>query len=208
MSHRHHRDYDLDALPLPHPGPLYADLSGAIPADSVTPLVPFYAADEQGPLAVVRMDAPSVDELSAVKDAVDQGRCLLVSDLNSYPTYPIMTFSLFLYDRPEGPLRLEGFPDVALADIQHFVAAVGRHGGHGRVMLYSGYPAEYVTTGWFTLKLPPFRDVLFPHEVNAEHLQRFWAMYRHAVDLRGRIPEEHRDHTQAVATHMETEPPL
>jgi hypothetical protein len=200
---RHGKDFDVPSLRIPR---LYGE--GAVTIEDVRPLSPFMMMLDGEPTAIVRLDGLPEAEVAGLAKAVRDDRCLLAAGYKLYSTYPILIFSVFIYDdSPNGSFTVEGYRDVASADIQDFVAGLGGSGGRGRVLLYTGDPPGLVGSGKFALRIPPLiAPVGFPCQVSRRDLKRLWLMFRIVGQQRSRIPEEDLNFRAAIATHLKREP--
>jgi hypothetical protein len=197
------KDFDLASLDVPR-----LNAEGDIVIEALTPMIPFLLESEGKPTVMVRIEGLAESELAALVKAVRDDRCLLAAGYKLYSTYPVLIFSLFVYDSPDGSsLALEGYRKVTSADVQDFVVSLGRSGGLGRVLLYSGDSPELVGSGKFSLRIPPFiAPVSFPYRTNSRELQMLWLMFSAVTKQRARIPESRLDFDAAVTTHMAREP--
>lgn len=196
------KDFDLASLDVPR---LNAD--GDIVVEALMPMIPFLLEFEGEPTVMVRLEGLAESEVAGVVKAVRDDRCLLAAGYKLYSTYPVLIFSLFIYDSPDGSsLALEGYRKVTSADVQDFVVSLDRSGGVGRVLLYSGDSAEVVGSGKFFLRIPPFiTPVSFPYRTNSTELQMLWMMFSVVTKQRARIPENRLDFDAAVTTHLARE---
>jgi hypothetical protein len=197
------KDFDLASLDVPR-----LNAEGDIVVEALTPMVPFLVEFEGMPTVMVRLEGLTESEVARVVEAVRDDRCLLAAGYKLYSTYPILIYSLFVYDSPDGSsLALEGYRKVTSADVQDFVVSLGRNGGLGCVLLYSGDRRELVGSGKFSLHIPPFiTPTSFPYRTNSEELRMLWLMFSLASKQRARIPESRLDFDAAVTTHMAREP--
>ncbi|MGI5213970.1 hypothetical protein [Plantactinospora sp. CA-290183] len=224
FSRRQHRDptFDLAALDLPRADPQAAEERatlanlGLSPSDDrhtvsfhyalsdiaarLEPMIPFVLASEEGPTVLVRLDGLPAAEVADLARAVEEGHCLLTASYRSYPTFPVLTMTLAVYDSAD-PFQFEGFRDVTLADVQDFVVELCRHGGRGKVFLYAGPDARQVAAGPFALRLPPFREVRFPHRTSDRDVQQLWKLLGLASTWLRQIPPQRRDFAAAARAH-------
>jgi hypothetical protein len=197
------KDFDLSSVDVPR-----LNAEGDVVVKAIPPMIPFLLELEGKPTVMVRLEGSPESEVAGLVKAVRDDRCLLVAGYKLYSTYPILIFSLFIYDSPNGsPLTLEGYRKVTSADIQDFVVSLGRSGGLGRVLLYGGDRPEPIASGQFFLRIPPFiMPTNFPYRTNSRELQMLWLMFSVAAKQRARIPESHLDFDAAVTTHLAREP--
>ena len=167
-------------------------------------MTPFLLAYQGSPTVLVRLDGLPDDEVAALAKAVDDDRCLMVTGYKLYSTYPVFIASLFVYDSPDGsPLCLEGYRDIATADVQDFVVGLGRAGGTGNVRLYAGDPPELIGQGRCTLRIPPFiTPTRFPYRPSRTELRTLWLMFTVVAQQLARIPAQRLDFMAAAQTHM------
>lgn len=200
---RGRKDFDLSRVDVPRLGG-----AGRVVVEDIAPMTPFLLERDGEPTAVVRLDGLADDEVGALADAVRADRCVLLAALRLYSTYPVLIYSLFVHDTPDGPpLSIEGYRDVTSADVQDFVVRLGHAKGRGRVLLYGGEPLELLATGRFVLHIPP-RLVGLWADTSWRELRMLWLMFGIAARQRARIPERERDFAAAVETHMAREPNL
>jgi hypothetical protein len=194
--------FDLGSLGIPRHGG-----EGTLVIEYVTPMSPFLMSLEGEPTVVVRLDALPETEVAALAEAVRDDRCLLAAGYKLYTTYPILIFSVFIYDSPNGPMAVEGYRSVTSADVQNFVVGLGGSSGQGRLLLYAGDPERLVASGQFALAIPPYiAPVRFPHQTSRLDLKRLWLMFKVAGQQRELIPEGQLDFDAAVTTHLDREP--
>lgn len=195
------RDFDLARLGVPR---LFH--GGAVVVEELAPMSPFLLEHEGRPTVLVRLDECP----EAVVKAVEDGHCLLAAGWKLYSTYPLLIFSLFIYESPDrAPLTVEGYRRVTSGDVQDFVVSLGRSRGQGRVLLYSGDPPDLVGDGRFALRIPPFFSPPdLPYQTSRENLQILWLMFKIVARQHARIPEDQRDFAAAVKTHMKREPTM
>jgi hypothetical protein len=199
---RARKDFDLSTVDVPREAE-----TGAVVIDKITPMVPFVYDDDGEATVIVRLDNLPADEVTALAEAVRADRCMLLSALRLYSTYPVLIYSLFIFDSPDRPpLSIEGYRDVVLADVQDFVVRLGKAKGRGRVLLHGD--DGLLATGRFTLRIPPCITAPLPHETSSRELRMLWLMFSVAAQQRARIPERDRDFGAAVQAHMEREPNL
>lgn len=196
---RRGKDFDLSRVAVPRDEP-----GGDVVVESLAPMVPFLMDDGGTPTVLVRLDDTPESEVAGLAAAVDAGRCVLVAGYKLYSTYPILIFCLFIHDSPTGPpLRLEGYRDIVLADVQDFVVALGRTGGRGTVRLYAGDSPAPVAQGRFAVRIPPFfTPTQFPHRTDPKDLRLLWLMFSVVARQRARIPASELDFHAAADTHM------
>lgn len=198
-SWRDRKDFDLARIRVPR---LHG--TGDIIIEDIQPMSPFLMEYEGTPTILIRIDEDPNSEVGEIARAVKDRHCLLAAGYKLYSTYPILIYSLFIYDSPtRPPLTLEGYRDVVSSDVQDFVVSLGRSGGEGYVHLYSGDPLDRLGRGKFTLRLPPFiAPVTFPHQTSRLDLKSFWLEFCVVAQQRARIPEGSLDFKAAVATHV------
>jgi hypothetical protein len=200
---RTRKDFDLSQVDVPRSAG-----TGPIRVEAIMPLVPFVYDDNGEPTVIVRLSGVPDDEVAALADAVRVDRCVLLAALRLYSTYPVLIYSLFVFDSPSRPpLSVEGYRDVTVADVQDFVVRLGQTRGRGRVRLYNG-GGELLATGRFTLRIPPCITAPLPHETSWRELSMLWSMFTVAARQRARIPEQDLDFKAAAATHMARQPNL
>jgi hypothetical protein len=213
-------DFDLGALRLPRNGTGVPDIevtSGTMTVETyyscddmartLVPMTPFLLSVQGEPTILVKLEGTSPAEAVALARAVEAGECLAVPAYRSYPMYPVFIVSLMVYDVPGDPMRFEGYRDVATADVQDFVMALGRSDGSGQVRLYDD-AAELVAVGRFGLRIPPFQAPGFPYRVKPAELGQLWEIFDLAAGWYHQVPPERRDFSAAVRQHISTEPVL
>jgi hypothetical protein len=199
---RRRRDFDLSSVDVPR---LAGD--GEVIVERLAPMVPFLLDHDGAPTVIVPLDGLPAAEVEALAAAVRANRCVLIAAYRLYSTYPVLIFSLFVYDTPDGPpLSLEGYRDVTSADVQDFVVRLGREEGRGRVLLYGGEPRRLLAEGEFVLRIPPFITPALPHRTSRTELKMLWLIFAIAAQQRARIAPE--DFKAAVDAHMAREPNL
>ncbi|SEO49624.1 hypothetical protein [Amycolatopsis saalfeldensis] len=200
---RSRKDFDLSTADVPREAS-----TGDVVVERIAAMMPFLLEQDGEPTVIVRLEGLPDEEVSALAKAVREDRCLLLAALRLYSTYPVLIYSLFIYDAPgTPPLSIEGYRDVVLADVQDFVVRLGRTNGHGRVRLYGGEPFGLLATGRFVLRIPP-RIVVDWQQPSKLELRALWQLFVIAAQQRARIPEPDRDFAAAVRTHEEREPNL
>ncbi|MEJ3748816.1 hypothetical protein WEI85_36750 [Actinomycetes bacterium KLBMP 9797] len=197
---RSRKDFDLSTVDVPR----RADEEDVV-IEHIAAMTPFLIEQDGEPTVIVRLDGLPGDEVDVLAEAVRADRCLLLAALRLYSSYPVLIYSLFVYDSPDGPpLSLEGYRDVTSADVQDFVVRLGRAKGYGRVRLYGGEPLGLLATGRFVLHIPP-RLVHLWQEPSRRELRMLWLLFVIATQQRARIPERDLDFAAAVRTHMARE---
>jgi hypothetical protein len=198
---RSRKDFDLSTVDVPRRAG-----EGDVVVERITPMTPFLIEHDGEPTVIVRLDGLPDDEVHALAEAVRADRCMLLAALRLYSTYPLLIYSLFVYDSPDGsPLSLEGYRDVTSADVQDFVVRLGRAQGRGRVLLYGGEPLGLLATGRFVLHVPPQLLHSWQEPSSWRELRMLWMQFVVATQQRARIPERDLDFTAAVRTHMARE---
>lgn len=198
---RSRKDFDLSTVDVPRRGD-----EGNVVIEHLTALTPFLIERDGEPTVIVRLEGLPSDEVHALAEAVRADRCMLLAALRLYSTYPVLIYSLFVYDSPDGPpLSLEGYRDVAVADVQDFVVRLGRAKGRGRVLLYGGEPLGLLATGRFVVHIPPQFVHPLQEPPSWRELRMLWMLFVVATQQRARIPERDLDFTAAVRTHVARE---
>lgn len=198
---RSRKDFDLSRVDVPR----WVG-AGPVVVEAITPMVPFVYDDDGEPTVIVRLDGLPDDEVAALADAVRADRCVLLAALRLYSTYPVLIYSLFVFDSPDRPpLSVEGYRDVIVADVQDFVVCLGKAKGHGRVLLYGD---ELLATGRFKLAIPPCFTPPLVGTPSWRELRMLWLLFSIAAQQRARIPEQDLDFEAAAATHMARHPNL
>ncbi len=176
-------------------------------ARTMVPMSPFVLDVQGTPTILVKLAGLSAREAGELARAVEAGDSLAVAAAFSYPTYPVLVLSLFVYDTYDDPLRFEGFRDITTADVQDFAAGLDRTGGEGKVRLYDE-SAGLLAVGRFGLRMPPFSRTKFPYRSTAKDLNGFWQVLRDCAAWYHRVPAAGLDFNTAVDTHLATVPPL
>ena len=151
--------------------------------------------------AIVRLDNMPRNEAQEMKDAVEQGRVLLVPVLALCPTLPILGPRFVVFDSPASPFTVEDPRDIRLADVQEFVSTI-LDKGEGDIHLYWGSNAEPVASGVFSLCMNP-RKVRWPYKSTDADREAFWQLLNGAAKHLKRIPVNRRDFDAAVKFYFE-----
>ena len=198
---RSRKDFDLSTVDVPRT----VD-EGDVVVEHIAAMTPFLTEHNGEPTVIVRLDGLPGDEVHALAEAVRADRCMLLAALRLYSTYPVLVYSLFVYDSPDGPpLSVEGYRDVTSADVQDFVVRLGRAKGRGRVLLYGGEPLGLLATGRFVLHIPPRLANLWQEPSSWRELRMLWMLFVVAAQQLARIPVRELDFAAAVRTHMARE---
>lgn len=198
---RSRKDFDLSRVDVPR-----REAQGPVLVDTLTPMTPFVYDDDGVPTVIVRLDGLPDDEVADLVDAVRADECVLLAALRLYSSYPVLIYSLFVFDSPDRPpLSIEGYRDIVVADVQDFVVRLGLNKGYGRVRLYGD---ELLATGRFTLRIPPCITAPLPHTPSWRELRMLWMTFTIAAQQRARIPAQDLDFAAAVDTHMARRPNL
>ncbi len=205
--------FDFQALGLPRLGPGAGDdvpVSPSVPEDladlasRAAPMNPFLLASGREPVALLRLHDLARDEVADLAQAVRDGRTRLVPHYRSMPTFPVLSLSLVVHDRPGSPFTFEGFRNITGGDVQDFLAALGRTGGRGTVHLYEPSAGGVVrlAEGPFVLSLPPVPSTWQPHRTTSAELDTLWQVITLAAVWLNDIPAADRDFDAAVDAYL------
>ena len=209
------RELDPDAAVTPdgEPMPWRPPATQKSLAATLAPNTPFFATSPFGtPVALVRLEGHDMLDVASLAVAVRNGRCLLLPRYRSMPTYPILALGLAVYDREDaGPFVFEGVRDIATADVQDFLAALGEPagtggygGGKGQVELWrgTGDDVEQLAAGPFTLQLPPGPEAWKKHRTTPDELRQLWQVLRLGAAWLGQLPPAERDFPKAARAFL------
>ena len=147
--------------------------------------------------AIVRLDDLSSSDLQQVRTTVQENKILLIVVLANCPTCSVLGLRFAIYDNLTSPIVVEAPRDIRTADVQDFLSAILEN-GTGEFHLYTGYRAEPVASGIFSLRMPPFRRPEFPYKTTNNDLTGFWQLLIEANKHLKEIPVNRQDFEAAI----------
>jgi len=172
--------------------------------------VPFVSAFNGYPQAVLRLSETRPIVLELLRRAVQQDKVLLHPDVFTYPTFPILTLRLIIFDSRIEPFIAEALADISNGDVQDFCSVLVNT-RQGALHLYEGDNADarQTVSGKFTLWIPRtsaylFEDVRVPYHPTKKDAELFIRLLSAAAKYLNGIAPEMQDFLSAGLLHQRT----